>query len=201
MILEASNFLGDQTPMQKIEQWVNELKGNLKEPNAMTITTASPDGQPSSRVVLAREFTRQGIIFYTNYQSAKGIEISKNPKVAGQFFWDQPQRQIRFQGDIQKISEEKSDAYWNQRHRDSQLSQWVSKQSQFIASREQMEQELQLAIDKFKDQNTIPRPQHWGGYEVVTKQIEFWIGHPHRFHDRFIFTLSPNQWLGQRLYP
>jgi pyridoxamine 5'-phosphate oxidase len=108
---------------------------------------------------------------------------------------------VRFKGEAKKLLAEASDSYWNKRHRDSQLSQWVSQQSKTVTSREQMESELKLAQDKFKDAKTIPRPQHWGGYEIHLTQVEFWIGHPARFHDRFLYTLSQDRWSGSRLYP
>ena len=201
MILEASTFLTGITPIQMIERWVNENKASLREPAAMSIATVDKNQMPSSRVVLAREFTKSGIIFYTNYQSAKGENLQINPKIAGSFFWDQSQKQIRFQGETKKLTADASDKYWNNRLRDSQLSQWVSQQSKKVASREQMDSELKLANEKFKGVQLIPRPPHWGGYEIKITQVEFWIGHPARFHDRFQFSLSQDQWSGIRLYP
>ena len=172
----------------------------LKEPNAFTLSTVNASGQPHSRVLLCKEVRDKGLVFYTNYKSAKADDLEKNNLAAANFFWDPLHRQIRVNGEIVKLSREDSDAYWATRDRSSQLSQWVSKQSEEAQSREQMENELAQTEEKFSGQD-IPCPDHWGGYLLKPSSIEFWVGRSGRFHDRHLFTMVENDWASERLYP
>lgn len=184
-----------------IERWVKENGAGLREPNAMTLSTVGPDGIPSSRVVLVRGYSPVGLFFYTNYASEKGSNLSHQPAASVNFYWDQLQKQIRASGPVTKLSPEASDNYWAARPRPSQISQWVSQQSSPVRSREQMLAEYAAAEKKFAGAESIPRPAHWGGYEIKLQKVEFWIGQPNRFHDRMVFSFEHNKWLGKRLYP
>lgn len=188
-------------PWSTFQEWFAEAhKANLRDPNAMVLSTVDGNGAPQSRVVLCKEIRPQGLIFYTNYESAKGRQLAARPACAVNFFWDPLHKQVSMRGTVEKIPPAESDAYWRQRSRESQLSQFVSRQSAPLASRAQMEAEIAAAEKEFAGKD-VPRPPHWGGYLFIPSQIELWIGQKGRFHDRFHYTKVQNGWAAQRLYP
>lgn len=189
-------------PVQQFQQWFDEAtKAQLPEPNAMTLSTVSPEGKPSARIVLLKGVKEGSFVFYTNYQSRKGHEMETHPQVALTFFWVELERQVRIEGTTHKISEERSIEYFHSRPRGSQIAAWVSSQSQKIADRTVLEQRLQEFTQKFEGQ-TIPKPPYWGGYAVVPQAVEFWQGRPSRLHDRILYTLqNENNWKIERLAP
>jgi pyridoxamine 5'-phosphate oxidase len=192
----------DADPLRQFEKWFGQaLAANLPEPNAMTLATATPDGQPSARVVLLKSFDASGFTFFTNYESRKGRELTANPRAALLFFWPQMQRQVRIEGTVERISEAESDGYFRSRPLGSRLGAWASAQSEVIASRDVLEQRMRELTQRFAD-GEVPRPPHWGGYRVCPLTIEFWQGRPDRLHDRLRYQrVLPDGWRLDRLSP
>lgn len=192
-----------ENPLEQFQKWFYEVQatGGSEEPNAMTISTLGLDGFPKSRVVLLKQYTHEGFIFYTNYHSEKGKAIAQNPNVCLSFFWPYLERQIIIKGKAEKIAKNLSDGYFESRPAGSQLGALVSHQSQVIPSREVLEKEL-IALEKQYEGKTIKRPLHWGGYLVKPISIEFWQGRPNRLHDRIRYTLREDlNWKIERLAP
>jgi pyridoxamine 5'-phosphate oxidase len=191
-----------ENPMEQFAVWFSEAEKSptVEEPNAMTLSTVDGQGVPNARVVLLKEFTQDGFVFYTNYTSGKGQAIAQNNKVCISFFWPQLERQIIITGKAVKISEEKSIAYFNKRPRESQLGAVVSDQSTSINSRDALEEKLQK-LEKHYDNKPIAKPLHWGGYLIQPTSFEFWQGRSSRLHDRIKYTKINNSWDIGRLQP
>lgn len=189
-------------PLEQFKMWFQEaLEGEILEPNAMTLATVSPEGQPSARIVLLKNLDERGFVFFTNYYSQKGTHLAQNPQAALVFYWDKLERQVRIEGAIEKVSAEESDAYFYTRPINSQLGAYISDQSQVIPNREFLESKLTELTAKYEGQK-IPRADHWGGYRVIPKVIEFWQGRPSRLHDRLRYNLTEtNSWIIERLAP
>jgi pyridoxamine 5'-phosphate oxidase len=192
----------DPNPFIQFKKWFEQaLAAQLPEPNAMTLATATPDGQPSARMVLLKDFDEQGFVLFTNYNSHKGQELAANPHAALVFWWAELERQVRIVGTVEKISSEQSDSYFEMRPPNSRLGAWASNQSEVIPGREVLEQQLQEFQQKYENQE-VPRPPHWGGYRVIPREIEFWQGRPSRLHDRLLYThLDHSNWKIERLSP
>ncbi|MDX1409503.1 MAG: pyridoxamine 5'-phosphate oxidase, partial [Saprospiraceae bacterium] len=158
-------------------------------------------GQPSSRVVLLRGLTEQGLIFYTNYTSRKAIELSDNPQGALLFFWQPAHRQVRIEGTLRQVDPAISDAYFAQRPRGSQIGAWASPQSASIPDRASLEENMQHFAARFEEMENIPRPSFWGGYLLAPKSIEFWQGRENRLHDRVLYQRVEKGWKRERLAP
>jgi pyridoxamine 5'-phosphate oxidase len=189
-------------PFTLFMQWWNAaLNANLIEPNAMTLSTVGPNGQPSSRTVLLKGISNNGFEFYTNYQSKKAIEMEQNPKVALLFFWKELERQIRIEGLVEKLSREQSEKYFQSRPLGSQIGAWASPQSTPIEDREVLDNAVSRIEEKFISQDPLPLPDHWGGYIVKPNLFEFWQGRKDRLHDRFQYTGEKNNWKIVRLAP
>ena len=199
--LEIREILGSNNPLAVLDQWLKEaLKIPLsKEPWSMVLSTSSKE-KVSSRVVLLKQVHRGKLFFYTNYLSSKGRDIENNPCAAVNLYWPQLNRQICMEGRVQKTSREKSVLYWKTRSRTSQLSQWISRQSQEVSSREKLKELKGFADKKFHNKK-IPCPKYWGGYAFHIKKIEFWKNRNHRLHDRFLFEKKDKGWKKQRLFP
>jgi len=167
--------------------------------NAMALATAGPDGQPSVRMVLLKEYGRQGFAFYTNFASRKAREL-EDGKAALLFHWKSMRQQVRIEGDVRRVSDAESDAYFALRDRDSQIGAWASDQSRPLDSRQTFEARFEAARMRFAGK-VVPRPPHWGGYRVDPVAFEFWQDRAHRLHERRIFTRAGRGWCERLLYP
>ena len=192
----------DKDPFNQFNRWWQEaLESNIDEINAMTLATADNTGKPSARIVLLKGVTDAGFIFFTNYASHKAAELAMNPQACLVFFWKELERQIRIEGNVEKVSAAESDEYFNSRPEGSKIGAWASPQSQVISSREVLEEQVAATIQRFSGES-IQRPEHWGGYILKPTQIEFWQGRPSRLHDRLRFKQAEaNQWNIERLAP
>ncbi|MDN5620999.1 MAG: pyridoxamine 5'-phosphate oxidase [Psychrobacter sp.] len=197
------------SPFELFKSWMDEaIAQKVQEPYAMSVATCGADNKPSVRIVLLREITETGIVFYTNYESAKGQDVAANPNAEALFFWHELERQVRISGRIAKIDAEKSAAYFQKRPHDSQIGAWVSQpQSGEVANREVMEKTFEQLQAKYPENTTVPTPAFWGGYEITVETIEFWQGRANRMHDRIVYTQdsegseSTESWTTKRLLP
>ena len=190
-------------PIQQFEIWFKEaLDSAIKESNAMTVATVNTEGQPSARIVLLKGVDKKGFVFYTNYNSKKGIELAQNPNVALVFLWKELERQVRIEGIVKKTSVRQSTNYFHSRPQGSQIGAWASPQSQIVENRLELENNYEELKEKYKNKPTLPKPTHWGGYLVQPTLIEFWQGRSSRLHDRICYTLQEkNKWSIERLAP
>ena len=190
-----------ESPTDMFRAWFEKVE-NLKniEVNAMTLATSSKKGEPSSRVVLLKDYDENGFVFYTNYNSEKGNQIEQNPYGSLTFHWNQLERQIRIRGKIRKISRDKSKKYFNSRPRLSQISVLASKQSDILENRIELEERF-IDIEKKYKGKEIPCPDYWGGYRLEHRKVEFWQGRRDRMHDRFVYTKHGTTWQTDRLSP
>jgi pyridoxamine 5'-phosphate oxidase len=190
-------------PMEMFRDWFMEVEASetVAEVNAMTLSTIGLDGFPKSRVVLLKQYTFEGFIFYTNYESEKGLAMAANPNVCISFFWPAMERQIIIKGKVEKIASNLSDGYFESRPRGSRLGAIVSNQSSVIPSREHLEEKLK-ELETAYEGKEITRPSNWGGYMVKPTEIEFWQGRANRLHDRIRYQLQADySWKIERLSP
>ncbi len=192
----------DASPFAQFAKWFEEAKKAQPElPEGMTVSTASRDGIVSSRICLMKDFDARGFVFFTNYNSVKGMQIHDNPYAALCWWWPSLERQVRAEGAIVKVTEEESEEYWQTRPRGSQIGAWASDQSKVILGRGDLEERVREMEEGHRDR-PVPRPPHWGGYRVIPNQIEFWQGRPDRLHDRFVYRLRESKdWIIERLSP
>ena len=187
-------------PLALFETWLRDaLASEMPEPYAMTLATATPDGRPSARIVLLRNFDARGLVFFTNYQSRKGLELETNPRGALVFYWPEVERQIRVEGSVGRVSPQESDDYHQKRPANSRLGSVASPQSSVIAGRDVLEDLVRALGERYPE--GPPRPPHWGGYRLEPAEFEFWQGRPSRLHDRLRFRLSGGKWIRERLAP
>jgi len=197
---ELSEDACDPDPLRQFERWLTEaLNAGVPDANAMTLATVGSDLRPSTRIVLIKGYDAQGIVFFTNYGSRKGQELAGNPYAALQFHWTPLERVVRIEGLVQKVSAEESDAYYDSRPLDSRIGAWASPQSQPIASRDVLAQNVAHYSAQFP--SAPPRPPHWGGYRLVPDRWEVWQGRKNRLHDRLRYLPQGGRWLMQRLAP
>ena len=191
-----------KNPIKQFNLWFQEaVKFKIKEPNAMILSTIKKKNKPTSRTVLLKEVDNKGFIFFTNYNSNKGVQIKNNKNVSLNFLWKNMERQIIIEGITKRISEISSINYFNKRPRDSQISAWVSDQSKKIKDKTVLENQYKKMIKKFEKIEIIPKPTCWGGYIVLPNKIEFWQGKKSRLHDRICYKLINKEWKKYRLSP
>jgi len=197
---ELSESASQADPLAQFGQWFNEARrGEVPEPNAMTLATVGSDLRPSTRVVLIKDFDARGIVWYTNYDSRKGQELAGNPFAALQFHWVELERVVRIEGQVQRVDDAESDAYYASRPLDSRIGAWASPQSQVIAGRAWLAAEAARYGARFLLKP--PRPPHWGGFRLVPDRWEFWQGRKSRLHDRLRYRLENDAWVRERLAP
>ncbi len=198
---ELSENIVSQNPYIQFAEWFKDaLEAKLVEANAMVLSTIKV-GRPSARVVLLKGFDENGFVFFTNYNSHKGQELTENNAACLTFFWDILERQVRIEGFIEKVSEKDSNEYYWSRPRESQIGAWVSSQSEVIDGRGILDEKLAFYQQKFENVEVIPRPSHWGGYVLKVDRLEFWQGRPNRLHDRILYTPDGDNWKIERLSP
>jgi pyridoxamine 5'-phosphate oxidase len=191
-----------EDPLVQLRLWVEEAAAQgIYEPNGMVLSTIDPDGNPSSRTVLLRGVDERGLYFYTDYGSRKGLALLANPAVAVVFPWYVQHRQIKIFGHALPVEPEVSDLYFAQRPRGSQISAWASDQSQPIVSREALEGKVIEMEQRFEGEESIERPEKWGGFVIEPERIEFWAGRTSRLHDRIVFDRTEEGWETHRLQP
>lgn len=196
--LDEANILPD--PFAQFSRWLTEaIQAKLPEPTAMTLATADAKGRPGARIVLLKGIDAEGFSFYTNYDSRKGRDLAANPYASLLFYWAELERQVRVEGQVERVSEGESDAYYGSRPLGSRIGAWASPQSSVIDSREQLEIRVQQMALQHAD--NPPRPPHWGGYLVVPEVLEFWQGRPSRLHDRIRYRRDGGNWIRERLAP
>ncbi|WP_194712747.1 pyridoxamine 5'-phosphate oxidase [Noviherbaspirillum soli] len=191
----------DPDPTVQFATWFRQaMEAGIPEANAMSVATVGADGRPSSRILLIKDFNRDGFTWFTNYRSRKGRDLEAHPYAALLFHWVELERQVRIEGRVEKLAEEQSDAYFQSRPLGSRLGALASDQSETIASREMLEQRFAQAEASHGDQPV--RPPHWGGYRLIPDRMEFWQGRPSRLHDRIVYTRQQDgAWRRERLQP
>ncbi len=187
-------------PFAQFRKWFSEaIDSQLPEPNAFSLGTISDDDRPRVRTVLMKDFSEAGLVFYTNYGSAKSQDIEAHPFAAATFTWLGLERQVRLEGRAERVSEIESDAYFLSRPRGSQIGAWVSPQSEEISLAEL--RQLQMENEQRFEHDPLIRPEFWGGWRIIPDYIEFWQGRPNRLHDRIAFRMENNAWRMFRLAP
>ena len=190
----------DKNPIKQFAKWYKTvLKSGLKEPTAMTLATASKGGVPSARTVLLKGYDEKGFLFFTNYGSRKGRELSENPFAELLFYWMDLRKQVRISGRVEKISKEESKKYFKTRPLNSQIGAWASRQSEIIPDRKFLEEKYKEYSEKYKED--VPLPPFWGGFRLIPERFEFWQGRENRLHDRICYLKKNGEWEIMRLAP
>jgi len=182
-------FLNKDDPIDLFEIWMNEAqKTELNDPNAVALGTSDQNNSPSIRMVLLKNFNKDGFVFYTNLNSQKGNELKNNPKAAMCFHWKSLLRQIRINGVVQKVSKEVADEYYNTRGYESRIGAWASKQSSILNNRTELLDSIEKYKKKYNKKKEVPRPDHWSGWNLIPKSMEFWLDGDSRIHERLKYT-------------
>lgn len=195
-----SEAQADRDPLAQFERWFQDaLSAKVPLPNAMTLATVGASGRPAARVVLLKGIDQGGFVFFTNYRSRKGNELAAHPAASLVFLWSDLERQVRIEGNVEKVTREESAAYFATRPLGARLSAWASAQSERVPDRGALEAALAEAKRRHADQP--PCPEHWGGYRILPQEIEFWQGRADRLHDRLLYTGVGGGWQIERLAP
>lgn len=203
--MEKNSALSEKSvnhdPIKQFGIWyAKRLTTEVAYPGSVTLATSTADGHVSARTVLLKDYSHAGFVFFTNYKSKKGMQISQNPRAAMLFYWPESGRQVRIEGSVEKVSEEESEVYFKTRPRESQIGAWASEQSEIIADRSYLDGRYEFYNKKF---SFIPvqKPSHWGGFRLVPDCIEFWQEGEFRLHDRILYTKQNGSWVIERLSP
>ena len=198
-----SCFLDLDDPIELFKLWMDEAKkAEPNDPNALSLATSDKNNFPSVRMVLLKDFNQNGFVFYTNLNSQKGNELKENPKVAMCFHWKSLLRQIRISGTVTQVNDEVADQYYNSRGYESRIGAWASKQSEELSGRDQLINSIKEYKNKYNDENKVPRPSHWSGWNLSPSSIEFWLDGESRIHERLKYTKdSSGQWRKSLLSP
>ena len=196
-------FLDLDDPIELFKVWMDEAKkSEPNDPNALSLATSNKDNLPSVRMVLLKEFNQKGFVFYTNLNSQKGNELKENPNAAMCFHWKSLLRQIRISGKITQVEDSVADQYYNSRGYDSRIGAWASKQSKELKNRDELENSIKEFKKKFNDENNVPRPSHWSGWNLSPNRIEFWLDGDSRIHERLNYTIDKiGNWIRSLLSP
>jgi len=196
-------FLDLDDPIELFKVWMDEAKkSEPNDPNALSLATSNKDNLPSVRMVLLKEFSQKGFVFYTNLNSQKGNELKENPNAAMCFHWRSLLRQIRISGKITQVEDSVADQYYNSRGYDSRIGAWASKQSKELKNRDELENSIKEFKKKFNDKNNVPRPDHWSGWNLSPIRIEFWLDGDSRIHERLNYTIDKSgNWIKSLLSP
>jgi len=196
-------FLDLDDPIQLFEIWMDEAKkSEPNDPNALSLATSNKDNIPSVRMVLLKEFSQNGFIFYTNLNSQKGNELKENPKAAMCFHWKSLLRQIRISGKITQVEDKIADQYYNSRSYESRIGAWASNQSSKLVNRDELVNSIKKYKHKYNDENNVPRPSHWSGWNLSPSSIEFWLDGDNRIHERLKYNKdSSGKWIKSLLSP
>lgn len=187
-------------PFTEFEEWfAGVLDVDLHEPSAFVLSTAAPDGAPSGRAVLMKDFSVEGLVFYTSMSSRKSRELRANPRAAATFVWTPLHRQVRFEGSVAEVSAAEADDYFATRPRGAQIAAHASPQSEVVLGRDELEARFEQLSAEFGEE--VPRPDHWSGWRLAPTTVEFWQGRPNRFHDRIRYLLDGEAWVKERLAP
>jgi pyridoxamine 5'-phosphate oxidase len=190
-----------KNPLNQMSLWLHEaIESKSPEPTAMVLSTVDEEGNPDSRVVLLKEISDSGLIFFTNFNSKKGKQIATNQHISAVFLWHKLERQVRIKGKAEKISTEESESYFKSRPIESQLGAWASPQSQIIETRQILDENYAHYQQLYENQEIV-KPPHWGGFIIRPEYFEFWQGRSNRLHDRIEFCLSDQSWIMHRLAP
>lgn len=201
LLKELDETSAAKNPFQQFDQWFQDaLTAGIRDANAMTLATASLDGRPAARIVLLKGADDLGFVFFSNYQSRKGTELTENPRAALLFFWPELERQVRIEGIVEIVSRLQSEEYFASRPMESRIGAWASRQSRIISGKSFLESEFKKYQNQFSS-GSIPLPDYWGGYRLVPSKFEFWQGRPNRLHDRIEYLLVGSTWNIQRLSP
>lgn len=188
-------------PFTEFEDWfAGVLDVDLHEPSAFVLSTATPDGAPSARAVLMKDFSVEGLVFYTSMSSRKSLELRANPRAAATFVWTPLHRQVRFEGQVAEVSAAEADEYFATRPRGARIAAHASPQSEVVTGRDELEARFQRLAAEFGEED-VPRPDHWSGWRLAPSAVEFWQGRPNRFHDRIRYVLDGQTWVKERLAP
>ena len=198
-----SCFLDLNDPIELFRVWMEEAKKTEpNDPNALALATSDKDNSPSVRMVLLKDFSKDGFTFYTNLNSQKGNEIKSNPKAAMCFHWKSLLRQIRITGQIKKVSDKVADEYYNTRGYESRIGAWASKQSTILKNRDELLKSIEAFKQKYNDQSKVPRPDHWSGWNLIPSSIEFWLDGDSRIHERLKYDREETgSWVKSLLNP
>ena len=186
-------------PLDQFNRWFDEASAAVAVPEAMALATATADGAPSVRIVLLKEADERGFVFHTNYESRKGRELSDNPRAALVFYWHELGRQVRVEGTVARVADDESDRYFDTRPLGARLSAWVSRQSEVIAARQDLEDRVETLRQHLGEE--LVRPDFWGGFRVRPETYEFWQHRDDRLHDRLRYRRDGDRWITERLAP